>query len=69
MDLESRWLMGTSKLSTVLGTLLGRPVKPGDDGGVGANGARLLALQLPFLSVSESMGNHDSQIVDAGSVN
>jgi hypothetical protein len=28
-----------------------------------------LALQLPFLSVSESMGNHDSQIVDAGSVN
>jgi hypothetical protein len=24
---------------------------------------------LPFLSVSESMGNHDSQIVDAGSVN
>ena len=30
---------------------------------------RVLALQLPFLSVSESMGNHDSQIVDAGSVN
>jgi hypothetical protein len=29
----------------------------------------VLALQLPFLSVSESMGNHDSQIVDAGSVN
>jgi hypothetical protein len=27
-----------------------------------------LALQLPFLSVSESMGNHDSKIVDAGSV-
>jgi hypothetical protein len=27
-----------------------------------------LALQLPFLSGSESMGNHDSIIVDAGSV-
>ena len=27
-----------------------------------------LALQLPFLRVSESMGNHDSKIVDAGSV-
>src|SRR5713101_7621714 len=27
-----------------------------------------LALQLPFLKVSESMGNHDSNIVDAGSV-
>jgi hypothetical protein len=27
-----------------------------------------LALQLPFLKVSESMGNHDSQIVDAGSI-
>ena len=29
---------------------------------------QLLALQLPFLEVSESMGNHDSKIVDAGSV-
>ncbi|WP_245322697.1 hypothetical protein [Bradyrhizobium valentinum] len=29
---------------------------------------RSLALQLPFLSASESMGNHDSNIVDAGSV-
>jgi hypothetical protein len=28
----------------------------------------VLALQLPFLKVSESMGNHDSKIVDAGSV-
>jgi Uma2 family endonuclease len=28
----------------------------------------LLALQLPFPKVSESMGNHDSKIVDAGSV-
>ena len=27
-----------------------------------------LALQLPFLQVSESMGNHDSKIVDAASV-
>ena len=29
----------------------------------------VLALQLPFPQVSESMGNHDSKIVDAGSVN
>jgi len=29
---------------------------------------RLLALQLLFLKASESMGNHDSEIVDAGSV-
>ncbi len=28
----------------------------------------LLALQLLFLRASESMGNHDSKIVDAGSV-
>ena len=28
----------------------------------------VLALQLPFLKVSESMGNHDSEIVDACSV-
>src|SRR5579863_7713615 len=27
-----------------------------------------LALQLPFRKASESMGNHDSEIVDAGSV-
>ena len=27
-----------------------------------------LALQLPFLQVSESMGNHDSKVVDAGGV-
>jgi hypothetical protein len=30
--------------------------------------AIFLALQLPFLQVSESMGNHDSKIVDATSV-
>jgi hypothetical protein len=29
---------------------------------------RDLALQLHFLEVSESMGNHDSKIVDAGSI-
>jgi hypothetical protein len=28
----------------------------------------VLTLQLPFMKVSESMGNHDSKIVDAGSV-
>jgi len=28
----------------------------------------ILALQLPFPQVSESMGNHDSKIVDAASV-
>jgi hypothetical protein len=27
-----------------------------------------LTLQLPFRTISESMGNHDSKIVDAGSV-
>jgi len=27
-----------------------------------------LALQLPFMQDSESMGNHDSKIVDAASV-
>jgi hypothetical protein len=27
-----------------------------------------LALQLPFMDFSESMGNHDSKIVDAASV-
>jgi hypothetical protein len=27
-----------------------------------------LALQLPFMQISESMGNHDSKIVDAASV-
>ncbi|MEA3153857.1 MAG: hypothetical protein QOK44_1446 [Betaproteobacteria bacterium] len=30
--------------------------------------ATALALQLPFPQVSESMGNHDSKIVDAASV-
>jgi protein-S-isoprenylcysteine O-methyltransferase Ste14 len=30
--------------------------------------AIVLALQLPFMQVSESMGNHDSKIVDAASV-
>ncbi len=29
---------------------------------------RVLALQLLFMELSESMGNHDSKIVDAGSV-
>jgi len=33
-----------------------------------AMASHVLALQLPFLKVSESMGNHDSKIVDAGSV-
>jgi hypothetical protein len=27
-----------------------------------------LTLQLPFMEISESMGNHDSKIVDAASV-
>jgi hypothetical protein len=30
--------------------------------------AEALAIQLPFMEVSESMGNHYSKIVDAGSV-
>src|SRR5216684_7543089 len=33
-----------------------------------ANRTSILALKLPFSQVSESMGNHDSNIVDAGSV-
>jgi hypothetical protein len=28
----------------------------------------ILTLQLPFMEISESMGNHDSKIVDAASV-
>jgi hypothetical protein len=28
----------------------------------------VLALQLPFMEISESMGNHDSKIVGADSV-
>jgi hypothetical protein len=30
--------------------------------------ASVLALQLPFLNISESMGNHDSKIVGTDSV-
>jgi hypothetical protein len=35
---------------------------------MGATSPLGLALQLPFPKISESMGNHDSKIVDAGSV-
>jgi len=35
---------------------------------LGSMKAYKLALQLPFLKISESMGNHDSKIVDADSV-
>jgi len=38
------------------------------EGKTGYCGNRKLALQLPFMKISESMGNHDSKIVDAGSV-
>jgi hypothetical protein len=34
----------------------------------GSKGTAVLVLQLPFPQVSESMGNHDSKIVDAASV-
>jgi len=37
-------------------------------GGKSISVANDLALQLHFLEVSESMGNHDSKIVDAGRV-
>jgi hypothetical protein len=37
-------------------------------GMVDLTGFFTLALQLPFLTISESMGNHDSKIVDADSV-
>jgi two-component sensor histidine kinase len=33
-----------------------------------ADGQLRLTLQLPFMEISESMGNHDSKIVDAASV-
>jgi hypothetical protein len=35
---------------------------------IGAAAIAFLVLQLPFPQVSESMGNHDSKIVDAASV-
>ena len=44
-------------------TAHGRNVRCYRDGGHGD-----LTLQLPFMQVSESMGNHDSKIVDAASV-
>ena len=34
----------------------------------GPKSANALALQLRFWEMSESMGNHDSEVVDAGSV-
>jgi len=43
----------------------------GEGRAAGSPVARLLkalALQLPFMDFSESMGNHDSKIVDAASV-
>jgi hypothetical protein len=40
----------------------------GDERSVSALSHRDLALQLRFLRDSESMGNHDSKIVDAGRV-
>jgi integrase len=39
-----------------------------DEKRVGGAASAILALQLPFMQVSESMGNHDSKIVDAASV-
>jgi hypothetical protein len=57
------------------------PIEPMTLGNMRANGVRspdvscwnchhraILTLQLRFLKVSESMGNHDSKIVDAGGV-
>ena len=46
----------------IIGTLYETSVNPGDDC------PPYLALQLPFPQFSESMGNHDSKIVDADSV-
>jgi hypothetical protein len=43
------------------------PNMPSDDVQFQVNLTKL-ALQLPFLKISESMGNHDSKIVDADSV-
>jgi fatty acid amide hydrolase len=40
----------------------------GGEAAILAAGGSALALQLHFLEVSESMGNHDSKIVDTGSI-
>jgi hypothetical protein len=50
---EAGWMRGSSSAKTRFALL------PAHDD---------LALQLPFIEVSESMGNHDSKIVDAASV-
>jgi hypothetical protein len=41
---------------------------PGSEAGTTSAFVERLALQLPFLKISESMGNHDSKIVDTDSV-
>jgi hypothetical protein len=62
----------------VIGRWSNRRLRPTSEVGPSAAAARYalmfeaeianLALQLPFMQVSESMGNHDSKIVDAASV-
>jgi hypothetical protein len=63
---------GADALRGLLASAISRELAPllaqlrGYGAGAGQPGG--LALQLPFMQVSESMGNHDSKIVDAGSV-
>jgi hypothetical protein len=54
-----RWLLGQARMNAKL------PLRAADPNRRSSTG---LALQLPFPKVSESMGNHDSKIVDAGGV-
>jgi hypothetical protein len=48
--------------------LFGLAIAEGIEDGLSVYAATGLALQLPFLKISESMGNHDSKIVGACSV-
>ena len=54
-----KYTEGFSRLLPTIGTVAAM---------VASIGCLGLALQLPFVEISESMGNHDSKIVDAGSV-
>jgi hypothetical protein len=64
---DGRALFGPGEENKMIARLRRRPRGGGEAGCVLAGWAGL-ALQLLFQKVSESMGNHDSEIVDAGSV-
>ena len=60
--------MGRKLISKPQGLVSGLLKSLREFGYISVSCASVLALQLPFLKVSESMGNHDSEIVDACSV-